>query len=93
MLGRANRCPARSPQREPLHLYVRDVDAAFERAVSAGARVRMPVADQFWGDRWGALVDPFGHEWGIGTHKEDLSNAEIERRGREFMEKMARQGN
>lgn len=49
------------------HLYVEDVDAAFEKAISAGATVKMPVADMFWGDRYGQLQDPFGHIWSIGT--------------------------
>ena len=51
-----------------VHLMVPDVDAAFARAVEAGATVMMPVADQFWGDRYGALRDPFGHNWSLGTH-------------------------
>jgi len=73
------------------HLYVEDVDAAFKRAVAAGAQVRMPVADMFWGDRYGKVVDPFGHEWGIGTHKEDLSPDEIRTRGQAFFAQMAQQ--
>jgi PhnB protein len=56
-----------------LHLYVADVDAVFQRAVDAGAQVLVPVADQFWGDRYGLLVDPFGHRWSVATHIEDLS--------------------
>ena len=57
-----------------LHLYyVRDVDALFDRAVDAGATALMPVADQFWGDRYGMLVDPFGHRWSIASRIEDLS--------------------
>jgi uncharacterized glyoxalase superfamily protein PhnB len=56
-----------------LHLYVHDVDALFQRAVEAGATVLMPVADQFWGDRYGMLVDPFGHRWSIASRIEDLS--------------------
>jgi PhnB protein len=63
-----------------LFLYVEDVDKVFERAVAAGATVKMPVADQFWGDRYGKVVDPFGHQWGIATHVEDLSAEEIESR-------------
>jgi len=61
-----------------LHLNVDDVDAWFERAVKAGATVRMPVADMFWGDRYGVVTDPFGHSWSIATHKHDVSPAEIE---------------
>ena len=56
-----------------LHLYVRDVDKLFNRAVDAGATVLMPVADQFWGDRYGILRDPFGHRWSIASRVEDLS--------------------
>ena len=56
-----------------LHLYVADVDALFDRAVRAGATVLMPVADQFWGDRYGILADPFGHRWSIASRIEDLS--------------------
>jgi uncharacterized glyoxalase superfamily protein PhnB len=56
-----------------LHLYVQDVDALFDRALEAGATVLMPVADQFWGDRYGMLTDPFGHRWSIASRIEDLS--------------------
>jgi PhnB protein len=56
-----------------LHLEVPDVDAAFARAVAAGATVTMPVADQFWGDRYGVLKDPFGHSWSLATHQRDVS--------------------
>src|SRR5207248_2385433 len=56
-----------------LHLYVEDVDTLFGRAVAAGAEVVMPVADQFWGDRYGMIKDPFGHRWSIACHIEDLS--------------------
>lgn len=84
---------SRSPQSlggiaSMLHLYVEDVDAAFKLAVEAGAQVRMPVADMFWGDRYGKLIDPFGHEWGMGTHKEDLTPEEIEKRAQAFFAQM-----
>ena len=75
-----------------LHVYVEHVDAAFKRAVDAGGRVRMPVADMFWGDRYGKLVDPFGHEWGLATHVEDLTPAEIGKRATAFFSQMARAG-
>jgi len=71
-----------------MFLYVQDVDAAFKRALDAGATVKMPVADMFWGDRYGKLTDPFGHEWSMGTHKEDLTNEEIEKRGKAFFEQI-----
>jgi PhnB protein len=65
-----------------LMLYVKDVDATFEQAVAAGAMVRRPVTDQFYGDRVGTLVDPFGHVWSIGTHRENVSVEEVQRRMR-----------
>lgn len=61
-------------------VYVPDCDAVVERAVKAGAKLGMPVQDQFWGDRSGSFIDPFGHGWMISTHKEDPTPEEIERR-------------
>jgi PhnB protein len=61
-------------------LYVEDVDAAADRAVAAGAKVMRPVKDQFYGDRSGTFVDPFGHHWTLATHKEDLSVEEVQKR-------------
>lgn len=63
-----------------LMIYTKDVDALFERAVGAGAKVTMPVADMFWGDRYGQLEDPFGHQWAIATHKEDVPPKEMAKR-------------
>jgi PhnB protein len=63
-----------------LMLYVQDVDKVVDRAVKAGARLERPVADQFYGDRNGTIQDPFGHVWTIGTHKEDVSPEEMQRR-------------
>lgn len=77
--------PTQSATPVMMMIYVPDVDATFKRSVDAGAQVKMPVSDQFWGDRYGMLVDPFGHFWEIATHKEDLSMEEMERRGREAM--------
>jgi len=71
-----------------LHIYIEDVDSAFDRAVQAGATVEMPVADMFWGDRYGKLRDPFGHKWSIGTHKADLSMEEMKKGMDETMAKM-----
>lgn len=68
-----------------LCLYVRDCDAVFNQAVAAGATVEMPVANMFWGDRSGSVVDPFGLKWMILTHIEDLSPEEIGRRGADCM--------
>jgi uncharacterized glyoxalase superfamily protein PhnB len=67
-----------------LWLYVEDCDAVFNRAVGGGAQVRMPLADQFWGDRSGTLEDPHGYQWTIATHKEDLTPAEMEQRQTQF---------
>ncbi|MBI1901851.1 MAG: VOC family protein [Planctomycetia bacterium] len=66
-------------------LYVDNVDARFNQAVAAGATVMRPVKDQFYGDRSGTLVDPFGHVWTIGTHKEDLSPDEMHKRAEATM--------
>lgn len=63
-----------------LWIYVEDVDAAFERAVEAGAEATMEPGDMFWGDRMCAIVDPYGHEWSIATRVEDLSPEEMEER-------------
>jgi PhnB protein len=68
-----------------IFLYVDDVDAVVQRAVDAGATVTVPVDDMFWGDRYGKITDPFGHEWEIATHVEDVEPEEMERRGREAM--------
>jgi uncharacterized glyoxalase superfamily protein PhnB len=74
-----------------LHLYVANVDAAVKRAVDAGARVSMPIADMFWGDRYGTVTDPSGHEWGLATRKEDLTPAQQKKRAADWMEQMAGQ--
>lgn len=63
-----------------LMVYVEDVDKVFDRAVSNGAKATRPVADQFYGDRVGTLVDPFGHIWSLGTHVEDVSMEEMQKR-------------
>ncbi len=63
-----------------IHLYVTDADAAFARAVEAGATVTMPLDDMFWGDRYGKLVDPFGHHWSIAEHLEDLTPEQMQGR-------------
>jgi PhnB protein len=77
----ANGSPAGSGMsRVSIALYVEDVDATFKRAMEAGAREARPVKDQFYGDRSGSLVDPFGHEWHLMTHIEDVSEDEVKRR-------------
>ena len=63
-----------------LLLYVDDCDKTFNSAVSSGARVEKPLADQFYGDRSGTIVDPFGHKWTVATHKEDVTPEEMDRR-------------
>lgn len=61
-----------------IHLYVEDVDAVVARAVAAGARITMPVDDMFWGDRYGKLEDPFGHQWSVASHTRDVSPEELQ---------------
>jgi PhnB protein len=70
------------------YLYVNDVDDVFERAVAAGAKVKEPVKDEFWGDRVGQIIDPAGHLWSLATHIEDVSPEELRRRHQEMFEKM-----
>jgi uncharacterized glyoxalase superfamily protein PhnB len=73
-----------------LSLYLPDADAVFAKAVAAGASVKMPMMDMFWGDRYGKITDPFGHEWALCTHIEDVAPEELERRGREAMANMSK---
>ena len=61
-----------------IHLYVDDADAVVEQAVNAGAKITMPVADMFWGDRYGKVEDPYGHQWSIGTHVRDVTPEEMQ---------------
>jgi PhnB protein len=75
---------ARGGPTASLMVYVDDVDAMFARAVKAGATVEKDLADQFWGDRTGTVVDPYGHRWMFATHVEDVAPAEMERRMAEF---------
>jgi len=72
-----------------LHIYLDNVDTAFDRAVKAGATVTMPVADQFWGDRYGTMKDPFGHKWSIATHVKDMSEDDMRRAMDEMMAKQS----
>ena len=87
---------AKSPQTvgactATLHLYVPDVDNAVKKAVSAGAKETMPVTDMFWGDRFGTVIDPYGHTWGIATHTQDLSKEEVEQGAKAFWANMQTQ--
>jgi PhnB protein len=69
-----------------LSLYVRDVDKVFKNAIDAGSKVVMPVDDQFYGDRSGTLIDPFGYRWMIGTHKKDVSQEEMQKLANQMYE-------
>ena len=71
-----------------VHLQVEDVDALWNQAVSAGCQVMMPLADQFWGDRYGMLVDPFGHNWSMASHIEDVPPEEMGKRAEAAMSQM-----
>lgn len=73
-----------------LFLYTNDVDSSFNRAVKAGARADMQPSDMFWGDRYGKFTDPFGHQWGVATHIEDVAPEEMKRRGEEWSKQMAK---
>jgi PhnB protein len=72
-----------------MFLYVSDSDAAFKRAVNAGCEVVYPMEDTFWGDRFGKVKDPFGHTWGLSTRREALTPEEVEKRGHEWLSRMA----
>lgn len=72
-----------------LHLYVDDADKAFQRAIDAGCTVKAPLMDAFWGDRFGKVTDPYGHEWGIATHVEDVEPEDMAKRAAAFFAEMA----
>jgi PhnB protein len=71
-----------------LYVYVTDADAAFRRAVDAGAKALMPVSDMFWGDRMGQVEDPSGHRWSLATHTEDVTPDQMQQRARQFFGSM-----
>ncbi len=73
-----------------LFLYTEDVDSIYNRAVSMGSKVVMPLENMFWGDRYGKFNDPFGHSWGVATHVEDVAPEEMTRRQTEWTAKMAK---
>jgi uncharacterized glyoxalase superfamily protein PhnB len=73
-----------------LYLYVENADAAFDRAVKAGCTVKMPMSDQFWGDRYGQVEDPFGHQWAFATHKQDLTKEQVAENAKVFFANMAK---
>lgn len=72
-----------------MHLYVENADEAFQRAVDAGCEVMAPMMDAFWGDRYGKVIDPFGHQWGFATHVEDVSPEEMGKRAAAWFAEMA----
>ena len=74
-----------------LTVYLEDSDTAFKKATENGAKVTMPIGDQFWGDRWGSFTDPFGQNWSVATHREDLTPEEMEQRAQAFFKQMAGQ--
>lgn len=71
-----------------IHLYVEDADRVFAQAVAAGASVKCAIDDMFWGDRYGSIVDPFGHSWDVATRVKDLTDAEYQRASAEFFSEM-----
>jgi len=73
-----------------LYVYVPNVDAAFKQAVAAGSSVAMPVDDMFWGDRAGSIKDPFGYQWMIATHTQDLTQEQIRQGAEAFFSQMAK---
>ena len=73
-----------------IHLYVEDVDSLWQQAVNAGAKVTFPLADQFWGDRYGVLTDPFGHSWSMASHIKDMTPEEIRKAGEAAMAAMGK---
>ena len=79
------------PTKSSIHLYVQDADAVFAKALAAGCQTVMPLADQFWGDRYGVVSDKWGNRWGIATHKEDVPPQEMEKRTAEAMKQMSQQ--
>jgi len=72
-----------------IHLYVNDADTALQRAEQAGATITMPVQDMFWGDRFGKFADPFGHDWSVATHVEDVAPEELSKRAEAMFAKGA----
>jgi PhnB protein len=85
MLSDAMREP---PSAASMYLYVKDADAVFAQAVKAGAQVKIPLADMFWGDRFGTVSDPYGNTWSIATHIEDVPPEEMPKRAQAAMAQM-----
>lgn len=74
-----------------LHLYVPNIDEVFERALDAGAQEVLPVANTFWGERYGIFLDPFGHRWSVSTRLEDLSPTELQERAQSYAAEQSEQ--
>lgn len=79
-----------APNSQSLIVYSENVDELFDRAVKAGAKVQMPLTNQFWGDRYGKIQDPFGHHWGLAQHMEDVSPEEMKKRSDAFTSQMSK---
>jgi PhnB protein len=73
-----------------LVVYTEDVDSLYNRAVQSGSHADLPLNNMFWGDRYGKFTDPFGHQWGVATHVEDVAPAEMQRRSEEMTKQMAK---
>jgi PhnB protein len=71
-----------------LHIYVEDVDALWDRAIKAGGQEFFPLNDTFWGDRYGVLIDPFGHRWAMATHKVDMTPEQMTKNAKEYFDNM-----
>jgi PhnB protein len=87
--GMASAPSANSAPSYSLFVYSENVDELFDRAVKAGCKVEMPLSNQFWGDRYGKVRDPFGHQWGLAQHVEDVSPEEMKKRSEEWAAKMS----
>ncbi len=88
--GMASAPDPKAPQSSYLFIYTNDVDALYNRAVKAGCKIDMPLHNQFWGDRYAKVRDPFGHQWGLGQHVEDVAPAEMKRRSEAWMAQMSK---
>jgi PhnB protein len=88
--GMANAPGPNSVNSQSLFVYSENVDALMDRAVKAGSKVEMPLTNQFWGDRYGKILDPHGHRWGLAQHMEDVSPEEMKRRSEAWMSQMSK---
>ena len=90
MPGMSSAPGANSPNSSALFVYSENVDALYDRAVKAGSKVEMPLQNQFWGDRFGRIRDPFGHNWALSQHVEDVTPEEMEKRSKAWHEQMSK---